>query len=82
MDLIGILGAVLFAISGIPFAYVTYKSGRTDTSISGILLIVGGSICMFIYELATSSKFPALLNYATCGISWLVVLRYSLSPRE
>lgn len=75
---IGYLAAILFALSGIPFAWSTYRAGRTDMSVPGILV---GSTGMLIFEAGTSQKLPQLLDFTFNTVVWGTVLFYRLMPR-
>ena len=81
IELIGYLAAMCFALSGIPFAYRTYKDGRTDASLSGIMLILFGSLGMYVYEASTAVSIPQLADFLIVFVCWSIVLKYRVAPR-
>lgn len=82
IELIGYIGALAYALSGLPFAIETYRKGSTDASLTGVILILVGGLGMLGYEALTSAKVPSLLNFALCTAAWAVVLKFKLLPRR
>jgi uncharacterized protein with PQ loop repeat len=81
VEVIGYLAAIALMLSGIPFAYRTYKAGYTDASLTGILLIVFGMLGMYWYEAATAASVPQLVDFMVGFICWTIVLKYRVAPR-
>jgi hypothetical protein len=82
IEFIGYVAALCFSLSGIPFAYRTYKDGRTDVSLSGVLLILFGALGMYVYEAATAASIPQLADFLIVFVCWSVVAKYKLCPRR
>lgn len=82
MELIGWLGAFLFAICGFPQALKSYQDGHSRGLSWGFLLAwAGGEILTILYVLP-KMDLPLLTNYFVNAIFLSVMLRYKIWERE
>lgn len=81
IEAVGWAATVSLALSGVPFAWSTYKAGKTDMSLSGILMILGGMAGMLVFELGTARSIQQVADFALTTVCWSTVLWYKLNPR-
>ncbi len=81
IELIGWLSSIALCLSGIPFAYQSWRRGASGCTLWGVLPIFGGMVGFMVYELGTAQSLPQLASYLTNVLSWGVVLWYTLKPR-
>jgi len=81
-SLLGILGGICFAYCGVPAALATFKAKRSiGTPIFVALMIVLGSIFMYVYMTATYGLDLILtVNYAVQLLSWGLIVYYHYFP--
>ena len=84
IQLLGIIGSLLFAVCGIPPAYQTVKAGRVvGAMISTSWMIFLGGIAMYSYLLLTYGfDWILSLNYISTIISWGILVWYHYFPRD
>ena len=83
MEVIGWIGAILFALCGIPQAWKAYKDGHSDgLSWSFLLMWFGGEVLTIAYVLTKSDVAPLLLNYILNLVCLLTMLNYKIFPRH
>lgn len=84
IDLIGYIGALLFAICALPQAIKCYKEKHaTGLSWLFLLLWLGGEICLLIYTIYTIGAFnPLVLNYVGNLFLLAVIIRYKICPKK
>lgn len=75
-DVIGIVGSICFAVSGLPPAYEAYKARSCSYSKLFLALwFVGESSCI-IYAVAKGT-YPLLLNYLPNMACLLILIRFN-----
>ena len=83
IELIGWLGNIIFAVSGIPQALKCFQQGHAKgVSHAMIWLWVVGEILAMIYGHLRDLPTPLLLNYSINLICLLVILRYRYFPKK
>lgn len=81
LNLIGWIGGICFAISGIPQAYWSWKEGHSKgLSWSFLLLWLGGEVFTLVY-VSARQDWPLIFNYVFNLMSLLVIIYYKLRPR-
>ena len=81
-EIFGWIGAVCFAICGIPQAYKSYKDGHSRGISNGLLTLwMIGEISMVIYILPKGDA-PLLLNYFGNILSVGTIIYYKVKPRD
>jgi uncharacterized protein with PQ loop repeat len=82
LELIGWIGAIAFALCGLPQAILSYKQGHAMGISWGFLgLWYVGEICTLIYIMPTQ-QWPLIFNYVMNLLFVTVVLRYKIWPRS
>jgi len=77
VNVIGIIGAFLLAICGIPQAVLSIKSKHSSGVSLGFLLMWGiGEILVFLYVIMTSMDLILLINYFFNIILVAIILYY------
>ena len=80
---VGMLGALLFAICGLPLAIDCYKKGYSTENIQFIWIWFIGEILSTVYVISEIGfNIPLLLNYFCSIILIGIVLRYEYFPRK
>lgn len=83
VEILGLIGAIGFAICAIPQAWESYRLGHASgVSLPFLILWSLGEICMLLYVLLTTLDPYLLANYIANGLCLLVILRYRLVPRR
>lgn len=83
IELIGWLGNIIFAVSGIPQAIRCIDQGHAKGVSRGmILLSITGEILAIIYGIVKQLPNALLLNYIVNFISLLIILRYRFFPKN
>lgn len=81
LELIGWIGAILFAICSIPQAYQCWKTKSAQgLSLSFLLMWFIGEVLTIIYVLP-KWDLPLLFNYAVNILSLLVIFYYKVKDR-
>lgn len=81
LETIGWLGAVCFAMCGVPQAWESYKNGHSDGMTWGFLGLWGaGEVLTLIYVLPTW-QWPLIFNYLWNLVFIGIVMYYKLWPR-
>lgn len=82
MDIIGWLGAMLFALCGLPQAIQSYKQKHSEGLAWGFLMMwLCGEILTFFYVLP-KMDYPLLANYAVNFVFLIVIIWFKLFPRK
>ena len=84
IQLLGILGGMLFAYAGVPSAIATIKVGKSiGVPILTAWLIFLGTIFLYAY-LFLSYGFDLVLtiNYSIEALSWGVIIKYHYIERK
>lgn len=82
MEIIGWIGAILFAICGLPQAWACYKQGHSrGLSWSFLLMWLGGEIFTIAYVFP-KKDIPLLFNYFLNLVFLLVMIRYKVWERK
>jgi uncharacterized protein with PQ loop repeat len=82
VEIIGWIGSVCFALSGIPQAWKCYKSGHSRGLSWGFLgLWFVGEIFTLIYIVPTGNV-PLIFNYSFNFLVLTVLLRYKIWERK
>lgn len=80
-ELIGWIGAVCFAICGLPQARECYQRGNAEgINLSFINLWFFGEV-LTLYYILPDKKWPLIFNYILNLICILFILRYKFFPR-
>jgi uncharacterized protein with PQ loop repeat len=81
MEIIGWLGAVLFAICGLPQAIQCYKDGHAR-GLNWFFLLAWfwGEVLTIIY-VWPKSDYPLLFNYSLNLVFLVVIIRYKIKER-
>ena len=81
INLLGILGAICFAVCAIPQALKCYKEGNA-TGISKIYLwlCILGEILTLLYVVLTVCDILLILNYVSNLVFLLIVAKYKYFP--
>lgn len=84
LELVGWVGALAFAISAAPQAWLCWKRGKaTGISVWFLILWGVGEWFSLVYGLATLPwESPILWNYVVNGFFWVVIVRYKVRPRR
>lgn len=82
METIGYIGSIMLACCGLPQAYHSIKTGKSEGLSLGFLLLWSlGEIFTLIY-IIPKADIPLLLNYS-CNILFLVIIwKYYFFPRK
>ncbi len=81
IDIIGWLGNIIFAVSGIPQAFRCIKQGHAKGVSRGmILLSLLGEILAITYALLKPLPNALLLNYFVNLFSLMIILYYRFFP--
>lgn len=79
LDLLGLIGAVAFAISAIPQALHSYRTKSSKGMSVGFLFLWGlGEGCMLAYVIGTSMDPYLVGNYIANGLCLLVIVYYKV----
>lgn len=83
IELIGFVGAFLFAVCAVPQAIQSYKLGHSDgLSALFITLWTSGEVFTLAYVLLKHGlDWPLILNYGANLLFLVVIIRYKLKPR-
>ena len=84
IQLLGVIGGILFAYAGVPSAIATIKAGKSiGVPILTALLIFFGTIFLYAY-LFLSYGFDLVLtiNYTIEALSWGVIIKYHYFERK
>ena len=81
---LGLLGTVLFMVSGLPTAWRAWRAGRVYYIPRATTWCVFLGACLMLAYLWASFGFDwiVFLDYSVTIGSWAVVLRYEYFPRE
>lgn len=84
IDFIGWVAGIMFAVSAIPQAYLTYTLGHAkNLSALTLWLWFWGEALMIVYFLSKHGfDAPLMTNYSINLLSVVVILRYKYLPRE
>jgi len=81
MELIGWIGAVLFAVCGLPQAWQSIKDGHSKGLNWFFLLAWAGGEILTIVYVFPKADLPLLSNYFVNMIFLVIMLYYKLFPR-
>jgi uncharacterized protein with PQ loop repeat len=83
MEVVGWLGAILFALCAVPQALISYKQGHSN-GLSGWFLGMWllGEILSLIYCIVVVKSIPILFNYSFSLLCLLIIGRYKIWPRH
>lgn len=82
IELIGWVGAILFALCGLPQAWMAWKNKNSDGLAWGFLLMwFGGEVLTFTYVMTKSDVLPLLVNYTLNFVFLLIILWYKVFPK-
>lgn len=82
MEIIGWIGAVLFAACGFPQAVECWRKGHSNGLAWGFLgMWLGGEILTLVY-IVPKQDWPLIFNYVVNLGFLAVMLRYKLWPRK
>lgn len=82
MQALGWIGHMLFAISAVPQAYLSYKQGHSQGISKGLLgMWFGGEAIAIIYGLYEKVPMPLMTNYVVNFVCLLIIIRYYVLPR-
>ena len=79
MELIGLLGSICFAISGIPPAYQACKSGVCHYPWAFLLLWSAGELLTTVYVIY-KQEWILLLNYGFNFICLVILIKFNKPP--
>lgn len=83
LELIGWAGAVCFAISAAPQAWMSFRQGHSQGLSVGLLFLwFSGESLSLIYGAAKSLPLPVMFNYALNFAFLCVIIYYKLFPRR
>lgn len=83
MQSLGWTGHILFAISALPQAWLSYKQGHSQGISWGLLYMwFGGEAIAIIYGLYENVPMPLMVNYLVNFSCLLVIIRYRKFPRQ
>lgn len=81
VELIGIIGATMLALCGLPQAVKSFQDKHSDGLSWGFLLMWGiGEILVLFYVLMTSADLILITNYVVNLIIGGVIVYYKLRP--
>jgi uncharacterized protein with PQ loop repeat len=82
LEFIGWIGAIAFAICGLPQAIASHKQGHSNGISSFFLALwIIGELCTLTY-IIPNKQYPLIFNYVFNIIFTLIILWYKLNPRE
>lgn len=77
VEIIGWVGATLFAVSGFPQAYRSWRQQHSDGISWGFLgMWTGGEVLTLIYVLLTTAQWPLIFNYVFNLLCLIVIIWY------
>lgn len=82
LEIIGWIGAILFAICGVPQARRSFKDGHSSgVSLTFLLLWLGGEILTLVYTIP-KGLLPLIFNYSINIICILIILWFYFFPKK
>ncbi len=82
LEIIGIVGAVCFALCGIPQVYKCYKDkSAQDISWAFLYLWAMGAVCSFVYA-ASMQSYALMLNFGCSVICSAIISVYKIREGE
>lgn len=82
IEIIGIIGATLLALCGLPQSIRSYKDGHSDGLSWGFLSMWGfGEILVLYYVMMTTMDMILIANYIVNLIIGGVIVYYKIKPR-
>ena len=82
MEIIGWIGAVLFALSGIPQAWECYRTGNARGLAWGFVALWAGGELFTLAYILNRGDLPLIFNYAVNFVVLAVILRYKIWERK
>lgn len=83
MQALGWIGHMLFAVSAVPQAYLSFKQGHSRGISRGLLTMwFGGEAIAIIYGIYESVPTPLMVNYIINFLCLLVIIRYYIWPKQ
>lgn len=84
IEILGLLGGLGFAISGIPTAYLAWKNGRVSfiPRLTQWSVLLGAILTITYLILRNGFDWVISLDYAMTIISWIIIIRYEYFPRK
>lgn len=83
IELVGWIGAILFAFCGIPQAYHSWKNKNSHgMSWTFLWMWFWGEILTFGYVATTSFQLPLLFNYLANFLCLVIIMWYRKFPKN
>lgn len=83
MQSLGWIGHMLFALSAIPQAYMSFRQGHSQGISKGLLgMWFGGEGIAIVYGIYEQVPLPLMVNYVINFTCLLVIIRYTVWPRN
>lgn len=83
IQLLGVIGAIAFAICGLPQAWQSFKTKSSQgVNVWFLLLWLFGEIITMIYVLLTVYDWILLSNYIVNILFLFVIMYYKFFPKE
>lgn len=83
MEIVGWMGAILFAMSAAPQAWMSYKQGHSEGVSNGLLSMWFGGELLSMIAMAAEPQiiWYVMFNYVLNFLFLLVIIHYKIHPR-